>query len=105
MTIFSVISHMLWNDHFFSHLVSLGGKKKNAQGKVLRFQNKAGLDTEVEVLPFFLSSPYILSPGLLPHYVYTEHFRITTFATFGSAFLTSDFNEGSQVSGTKQKPL
>lgn len=96
---------MLWTDHFFSHMVSLGGEKKNAQGKVLRFQNKAGLDTEVEVLPFFLSSPYILSPGLLPHYVYTEHFRITTFATFGSAFLTSDFNKGSQVSGTKQKPL
>lgn len=23
-----MISHMLWTDHFFSHMVSLGGKKK-----------------------------------------------------------------------------
>ena len=39
-----MISHMLWTDHFFSHMVS-PGKKKNAQGKVLRFQNKAGFHT------------------------------------------------------------
>ena len=39
-----MISHMLWTGHFFSHMVS-PGKKKNAQGKVLRFQNKAGFHT------------------------------------------------------------
>ena len=81
---------MLWTDHFFSQMVSpwSGGEGGNAQGKVLRFQSKAGFHREVEVLPLFLHSPYILPPDLLSHSFNTEHFRITTFAIVSSAFLT-----------------